>query len=173
MRKLRSAFVALSVLAFTAAAAQGQRFGGQVDWGTDTDVGIGARLEYDLGAGLGGGNILSRAYLIGSFDYFFPDCGAGDGVDCSYFEFNGNVATPLDVASTLKPYLGAGLNMARASAKAAGVSNSDTQVGLNVLGGIKFAIGSLSSFAEARLELSGGDQFVISWGLLFGPNTQR
>lgn len=172
MRKLRSAFVALSVLALAAGAAQGQRFGGQVDWGTDTDLGIGARLEYDLAGGLGGGNLLSRAYLIGSFDYFFPNCD-GDGVDCGYFEFNGNVATPLDVASTLKPYVGAGLNMARASAKAAGVSTSDTQVGLNLLGGLKFAIGSLSSFAEARLELSGGEQFVITWGLLFGPNTQR
>ena len=160
MRTLRSALIAFSVLALGAGTAQGQRFGAQLDWGDDTDLGIGGRLEYDVGASLASEGTLSRAYLIGSFDYF-PDC----GTDCNYFEFNGNLAVPVSSA-TLNPYLGAGLNMGRVSAGNA----SDTQFGLNVLGGLKFAISKLASFAEARIELKDNSQLVLTWGIMLGQN---
>jgi len=168
MRKVRSVFWALSLVALSATAAHAQRFGAQLDWGTDSDLGIGARVEFPIA--LASEGILAGTYLIGSFDYFFPDC-ESDLVDCSYFEFNGNVAAPVQVEGTLKPYVGAGLNMARASVDVQGVGGgSDTQLGLNLLGGLRFAIGSLSSFAEARVELSGGEQFVVTWGIMLGRN---
>jgi len=161
MWKLRTAFVALAVLALGAGSAQAQRFGAQVSWADDVDLGIGGRLEYDFGASLADEGTLSHTYLIGSFD-FFPDCGN----DCSYFEFNGNLAVPVNAENSLNPYVGGGLNMGRISVG----SGSDTQFGLNVLGGLKFTIGKLASFAEARMELKGESQFVLTFGVLLGEN---
>jgi len=159
MQKLRIAFVALSVLFIGAGSVQAQRIGAQVDWGNDSDLGLGVRLEQEVGPSLASEGSLAHAYLIGSFDLFFPNVG-------NYFEFNGNVAVPVDPASTLNPYVGAGLNMARYS----GNSHGNTDLGLNLLGGLRFAVGKLSSYAEARLELGGGDQFLVSFGVLLGGN---
>jgi opacity protein-like surface antigen len=161
MRKLRCAVVAFSMLAISAGVAHGQRFGAQVNWADDADLGLGARVELPIA--LASEGALAGTFLIGSFDYFFPD-----GYD--YFEFNGNVGVPVSPQSALNPYVGAGLNMARASAEVdvPGVDASNTELGLNALGGIRFGIGTLSSFAEARLELSGGEQLVLTFGILFG-----
>jgi opacity protein-like surface antigen len=163
MKKLRIPFVILAVLAFSATGAEAQRFGAQLNWADDMDLGIGARLELPLNIGAEG--VLSYTYLIGSFDYFFPDCD-----DCTYFEFNGNLAVPVNVESSLNPYVGAGLNMARFSVDVAGSDVSNTDLGLNLLGGLKFALGGVSSFGEARFELGGGEQFVLTFGILFGGN---
>lgn len=163
MTKLRIPFIILAVLACGATGAEAQRFGAQLNWANDMDLGFGARLELPLNIGAEG--VLSRTYLIGSFDYFFPDCD-----ECSYFEFNGNLAVPVDVEGNLNPYVGAGLNMARFSADVPGVDSSNTDLGLNVLGGLKFALGPFASFGEARFELGGGEQFVLTFGVLFGGN---
>lgn len=48
------------------------------------------------------------------------------------------------------------------------ISGSDTKLGLNLLGGLQFQIGSLNAFSEAWLQLSGGEQFGLTFGLLFG-----
>ena len=159
MQKLRIALVVLSVLGLGAGSAQAQRFGAQLDWGNDSDLGLGARLEQDVGPSLASEGTLAHAFLIGSFDLFFPS-----GYD--YFEFNANLAAPVNPASNLNPYVGAGLNMARASVN----SEGNTDLGLNLLGGLRFAVAKLSSYAEARLELGGGDQFVVSFGVLLGGN---
>jgi opacity protein-like surface antigen len=159
MRNLRSAVVAVAVLALSSGAVQGQRFGVQVNWADGADLGLGARVELPLA--LASEGILAGTYLIGSFDYFFPD-------NFDYFEFNANVAVPVSTTSALNPYVGAGLNMARRSFDADDASHTD--LGLNALGGIKFGIGQLASFAEARLELGGGDQLVLTWGVLLGRN---
>jgi len=100
-----------------------------------------------------------------SFDYFFPD--EPSGVDVTYWEANLNAlyTIPMD---TVQPYAGAGLNYAYAKAEAGGFSADDSQVGLNLLGGAKFDIGmAFTPFAEFKLEISGGEQWVISGGVLF------
>jgi len=159
MRKSSVAFLILSALLIGANSVQAQRYGAQVDWGTDTDLGLGARLEYDLGPSLASEGTLTRAYFIGSFDLFFPNVG-------NYFEFNGNLVVPVNPASTLNPYVGGGLNMAHSSND----SHGNTDLALNLLGGLRFAVGKLSSFGEARLELGHGDQLVLTYGVLFSPN---
>lgn len=93
-------------------------------------------------------------------------------MDWTYLEINANVAYsfPLSGSSSLRPYAGGGLNIARSSIDfdLPGLrSTSDTEVGLNVLGGSKFGSGRLTPFAELRLELGGGEQFVITGGFLF------
>ena len=162
MKMLRSALVALSVLGITAGAVQGQRFGAQVNWGDDVDLGVGARLEIPVA--LASEGFLAGTFLVASFDYYFPD-GPFD-----YFEFNGNFVAPVNTESNLNPYVGAGLNMARWSYDGPGDGASSTDLGLNLLGGIRFLLGSMSSFAEAKFEAGGGEQFVLTFGVMFGPN---
>lgn len=161
MKRLITAVCMTLALAALAAPARAQvQFGVQANYADDADLGLGARGQFGLGPGL--------ADLLGvvSVDFFFPDCGLAD---CSYIEFNGNVLYPFAIEeSNLSPYVGGGLNIAHASADYQGLSGSNTDLGLNALGGLNFGIGALAAFAEARIELSGGEQFVITFGILFG-----
>ena len=161
------------VLAFLIAAhpeqASSQAFGPEVVWGDDTDIGIGGRVELGIGSALASSGLWSQAALAGAFDYFFPDC--SDEADCSYWELHGDLLVPITAAS-INPYLGAGLHLAHASVDIdvgefdGGGSSSD--VGIDVLGGLRFSLGTLSAFTELRLELIGAEQFEIGGGLLFG-----
>lgn len=137
-----------------AARAPGPSFGAQLDWGSDTDVGIGARVVFPLrfapGTPLDG---------IASFDYYFPSAG-------NFWELNGNVVYRFRVPrSSLAPYAGGGLNIGHASA--GGVS--DTKPGLNLLAGTTFKLtgSTLLPFAELRGVIGDFDQVVLSGGVRF------
>ena len=128
------------------------QFGVQASWGSDSDFGLGAR------AALAVPSVHRGFEAILSADYFFIDCD-----DCSYIEINANGALNL-ASESLNPYVGAGLNIARGAVG----DFSNTEVGLNLLGGLKFPGASMTPFAEARLTVGGGEQFVITGGILFG-----
>lgn len=166
--------VALLTLGGVADAAA-QRFGLQANYADDTDFGVGGRVEIPVP--LSDMGVLSRAFAAGSFDWFFPDCetfvGFGNTeIDCSYWEVNANLAVPFTVAASVTPYAGAGLNVARISLSAENeigdFDGSETDIGANLLGGVRFPLGGLAMYAEARAELGGGEQFVITVGLLLG-----
>lgn len=159
-RNPRAVYAAIACLAL-AQPLSAQQFGGQVSWGDNYDLGIGLRGEFSLLNRMSTDGPVSRAFAIGSLDYFFPD--APEGVDLNYLEFNANLAFPV-TESPLDPYVGGGLNWGRASLD--DVSSSD--FGLNVLGGVRFNLGGLSTLGEARLELGGGEQLVLTFGVLFG-----
>lgn len=162
MKKLLFSLVGAAILLGAGSAAQAQQatpvsIGAQVSFAEDADLGVGARVEVGLP------QLSPRIFAIGSFDWFFPD-----GFD--YFEINANLGYSVPVTSTsISPYVGGGLNFARVSVDVFGDSHSDTDLGLNVLGGMKFkpAAARFTPFVEARFELSGGEQFVISGGILF------
>lgn len=169
MKKLSAWLSVLALCTFAAGNAQAQRFGGQVSWGSDSDIGVGARAEFDLTNTLSQQGPLSNAFIITQLDVYFPDCG---GADCTWMEFNPSLAVPVP-AGTLNAYLGAGLNIARISVDLGTFGNqSNTEIGINLLGGLKFPLGGLSAFSEARLSLGGGEQFAVSFGLLFGGSGQ-
>lgn len=134
------------------------RFGVQGSFADDTDFGIGGRLEYAPRALFKDAPVVSAA----SFDWFFPDAA---GLD--YWEINYNIYY-LFTADALRPYAGGGLNLAHASVDTPAGSASDTKLGLNLGGGLRFKTSSrLTPFIEARVELSGGEQFIITGGLVF------
>ncbi len=157
----------LALLALTPGTLSAQiGIGGQLSWGDEADLGIGARGTFGLPVKA------APLEIIGTFDYFFPDGAAG--LDVTYWELNGNVVYLFKVpAPKVTPYAGAGLNLAHASVDAGtpGISVSRTELGLNFLGGAKFDLGSVTPFGELRFELDGGEQFLISAGVLFsvGP----
>ena len=138
------------------------RVGPQLSLGSKQDVGLGARLLVNIKS-------VEHLAFIGTFDLFFPD-------DGSYWELNGNVAYSFDItgAPSLSPYVGGGLNIAHKSHDHHHGHDhhhhdgeSDTDLGINLLGGTQFGTGSVNPFVELRIELAGGEQFVITGGVLF------
>lgn len=163
MRHATSATAAVLVgfllgLTLSAAPAAAQvHVGPQLSYGENTDLGIGVRAAvYDLGDG----GEFSPWEGVGSLDYFFP----GGGVDYLEINLNGLYNFSLGPATPLHPYLGAGMNVARTSVDDA---PSSSDLGLNVLGGWKYETeSSFTPFAEVRIEVGGGEQFVVTGGFL-------
>ena len=165
---MRRAMVGLAVVAAMAVVSQQSlaqaqvrpiRFGAQATWADDSDFGIGARVLYPaLGKMVGVSGLEGSA----SFDWFFPSLG-------NYFEINVNALYPISIAGMPKvsPYVGGGLNVARRSVDLVIVTASSTDIGLNALAGARFALGKLNTFAEAKIELGGGEQFALTFGVLF------
>ena len=155
--------LALTLLSLSCAVALAQpasaqtRFGAQASFGDDVDLGLGGRVALGM---------TERVHLVGTLDVFFPST---EGLD--YWEVNANATYSFDEgARPLVPYVGAGLNLARASIEPGGSSTSDssTDLGLNILGGAQFGQWAVVPYAELRVELGGGDQFVVTGGILFG-----
>lgn len=130
-------------------------FGAEAMVGTDTEFGIGGRFHMDLAPGA------PNLEIMGSFDYFFPD-GPGE-----YWEINGNAwyRIPTTGSRTTVPYVGGGLNIGHFDREA---TADDTDVGINLGGGVRFLFENTIPFFEARFTIGGGDQLVIGGGVLFG-----
>lgn len=157
----RITFAALAgsifLLAPTQAEAQLQ-LGPTVAFHDDADFGVGAMVGLGIPA-LGEG-----VNFLGDFTYFFPDV---DNLD--YWEINGNITYDIPVeGAAVAPFLLGGLNIAQASVDVVGVGDaSDTEMGLNLGGGMRFDAGSLEPIVGARVELSGGEGFVVFASLPF------
>ncbi len=150
-RLLLSACLAVLVLLPGTLSAQWS-LGGQLNYGTDFDFALGARLAW-------GWSFEPGAETVASFDLFFP---SDDAVD--YFEVNININQPLPIKTDqLNPYVGAGLNWAHATISGA----SRDWFGLNLLAGLKYATPSVTPFGEVRAELGGGKQWVFTGGVMF------
>jgi outer membrane immunogenic protein len=102
--------------------------------------------------------------IVPDFTWYFPD-----GFD--YFEVNGDLAYffPVAADAPVMPFAFAGLNIARMSVDFGGTigSQSNTDVGLNLGGGVQFAAGSINPFAGAKFAIQDGTGFVIFGGLGF------
>jgi len=125
----------------------------------DFDVGLGGTLNVQMPA-LG-----DRIGFMADILVFFPDA---DNV--KYVEFNGNVtyAFPLE-NPRVRPFALLGLNVARLSVDLPGElgSANDTQLGLNLGGGLGFDLGIVRPMVGARVEVGGGEGFVLFLTLPF------
>ena len=177
MRLLTKTLFTLAALTLFAAPALASAenpisFGAQVNYADDFDLGIGVR------AIMGTNNIVEDSRVVASFDWFFPDA-EGAQVDITYWEINvnGHYMLPVEFEAPIDIYVGGGLNYAKISFDTdidLGVFGSssgsfdDSDIGLNILGGIDFPLGdSLGGFGELRIELGGGEEFVITGGVRF------
>jgi hypothetical protein len=138
------------------------RLGPQLSYGSSSKLGLGARIHADLRSP-------DRLAIIGTFDWFFPDEPAGS--NRTYWELNGNVAYKFKIEGTtaVAPYAGGGLNIAYSSRRpeGGGDGSSSTDLGFNLLGGTLFGAGPVHPFFEMRVELAGGEQFILTGGVLF------
>lgn len=168
MRKIVLTLVALGAfLAVPAASSAQVQVGPYLAFHDDFDLGIGAFVGVPMAS------IHEDLSFVGDFGFFFPGDSGYDGVDVDYWELNANglFRFPLD-GQSFTPWALAGLNIANASAGAdygdlGHGSHSDTEIGLNVGGGVTFGTGPVSPFAGAKFELGGGEGAVIFGGLSF------
>jgi hypothetical protein len=161
MMRCRLSVVALAfLLAVPAAKVDAQvSFGPQIVLFDFEDVGVGGRLDLGLGQAFG----IQEGPLQGLFGSFNGNYIFNDS-DVTQLVFNANVAVPFEVAGTLRPYAGAGINHLRLSYEGFSASSS----GLNLLGGVFLGVGNLPAFAELQYSTSGNGYLSLSVGVLFG-----
>jgi len=160
--------VPVLLFGFTAPlASQGISFGAAASYGEDTDFGVGPRVSLAIPAGdLGLG-------LVGSFNYFFPTDSDADalGVDLSAWELNGNLVLDIPAGGgAVAPYVGAGVNYSSRSVSSGSISETFSDVGANLLAGLRFESAGPSPFLEGRYTTESGEfegQLVIAAGVQF------
>jgi hypothetical protein len=153
--RMRGALALVALLAGGSMAAEAQSgptyFGPKLMYNFDSeDFGIGLHLTKPL---------TDAISLYPSFDYWFTD----EGVT----SFGVNIDFTYDVpAQSLQwLYLGAGLGIGRTSVDLPGGDVSNTDAGLNLIGGFQPASGRIKPFAEARLWIGDGSMFSVVGGL--------
>ena len=129
----------------------------EFDLEDEGDFGLGARSEF-------GGNLA----LVLSFDYYFPDDDIGD---VNFYEFNGNLIYNFPTES-VRPYIGGGAGLARVSFDSDFFNDDASELGINILGGVKFGSGGINPFGEIRYVFYSDDEnfnnrLVISGGIIF------
>lgn len=130
----------------------------------DFDLGIGVFIEAPIPSYAEG---LS---LTADLGIYFP--GDRVGTDVNYFEINGGALYRFDVDSDdVSPFALGGLNIARVSVDNGGIgANADgskTDLGLNLGGGVTFLRSAVRPSVGVKIELSGGDGYVIFGALGF------
>jgi len=176
--------VAAMFMAAIAAPAQGAdvQFGPRVSISDDADFGVGADVRWTFLADD------PRLAVSASFDYFFPEDGDGEledalagfeqffpedfdlpfdfrpDVEVEYWEANLNLTWDFTTDRVVIPYAGVGANYARFKSSAFGFDTDESDVGANVLAGIRIRD---RFYVEAKTEAGGGEMFVVTAGVRF------
>lgn len=172
-------FAFLTAVAFLLAVAFPLTSQAQMESGSDFKVGprasiplndlsdfgssfaIGGEARYDLS-----GRVDYPIQLSGAFDYHFVDQQniLGQTVDASAYTIDLNGLYSFPTEGTFAPYAGAGLGIVGTSVG----NTSDSDVGLNLVGGAEFEAGSVRPYLQGQFSL-GGDftRFGLSGGVLF------
>lgn len=159
-RTFTALFGILAIVCMAQPAEAQFQFGGQGNFSSDHDFGLGARAELNIGTLTGDtGGYVARTRGFGSFDFYFPD-----GYD--FWEVNLGLAVPLNVGTGLSPYAGAAFNYGNGSVE--GSDESGSASGLAILAGLRFRFVGLAAFGEARAVLSDADHVVATMGVLLG-----
>jgi hypothetical protein len=134
----------------------------QANYADDFEFGAGAGLTFGLGSLTTNSGIRGEA----TFDYYF-DVGFDAGpfsADAKAYEINANAL--MDIKSVMGLYVGAGAHYGSFSFSDCDLCESDSEIGLNLLGGWNFS-GSKGPFVQAKFELGGFEQLVITGGFRF------
>ncbi len=100
-----------------------------------------------------------------AFDYYFTPSGT------DFYQFSANALLSVNMAAlpTIAPYVGGGLGIARSSADVsspgANGTFSDTDIGINLIGGGAVSVGSLKPFAQLQLTLGNPDLVTVAIGV--------
>ena len=104
--------------------------------------------------------------LNGAFDIYLVD------ENFDFWQLSFNALYEFGIANVaFSPYVGLGLGLSRTSLDLDlgdfGIDASDTDIGLNLIGGATFGFGSLKPFAQAQITFGDVDLLTIGGGLLF------
>lgn len=131
----------------------GYDIGGDVE---ETFLGVDARL----------GIMALPIDFQATFDYYFME------ENKTFWQLSLNALLSFGPGIVFTPYVGAGLGIARTSIDMGILSASDTDTGVNLIGGARFGMGPLRPFVQAQVTMLGDVELVtIAGGLLFkfGP----
>jgi hypothetical protein len=160
---LAGAAVAVGFAVATPAVASAQvGFLVQGNYADDFELGVGAGVTFGLGSLTTNSGIRGEA----TFDYYF-DASGYDGpfdTDVTAYEINANGL--LDIKSVPGLYVGAGAHYGSYSFSDCDACDADSEIGLNLLGGWNFS-GSKGPFVQAKFELGGFKQLVVTAGFRF------
>lgn len=158
MRISSLTLVAAALLAVAPHEAEAQTrtyIGPTLAWNDDVDLGIGATIGFNLPS------IDPRAGFMGDLLIFFPD-----GYD--YQELNANGTWDFAMPnSTATPFVLTGLNFTHTSVEVDGVNEGNTDLHLNLGGGIAFNAGAFRPRVGARFILTSGSPLVVFGTLPF------
>jgi hypothetical protein len=157
--KLRHRVPAVLLLALAVFLAAPRAGWGEVDFGVRageyTDIGepfVGAELLWGLGNDL---------WLNPNFEYVLVDNG-------DYFTLNLDLHYDLDVDRPLYVWVGGGAALISIDRDRPGRDDdSETDFGLNVLGGIGFQAGPVIPYAQLKAVISDENEVVVGFGLRF------
>lgn len=117
--------------------------------------------------------ISAKLGLGGDITFFLPDKFNGFGIEtkANWLAFNVLARYILYQTATLHAYAMGGLNLSVVRVKVEGLgqsqSNSDSELGLNVGGGLAYALGFAALYAELSYVFGNADQLVLAAGLRF------
>lgn len=163
MKKLLWTVVLMGAMAVPGAARAQISLGGGAAFHDDFDFGILAFGRFALP------DVHENISVAPSFVYYFPEG------DVTIWELNGDViySFPVGDDTPVLPFAFAGLNILRISSDEVTVpgfgtvGGSNTEIGLNLGGGVQFRAESLNPFAGAKFEIQDGSGFVIFGGVGF------
>jgi len=126
---------------------------------------VGDVEEFFLGVDARIGLVALPVILNPAFDYYFTEG------NLNVYQFSINALYPLRYPG-MRPYIGGGIGISRISIDRDGrrlgaFDRSDTDVGLNFIGGVVFRTGNLRPFAQGQITFGDLDLFTLSGGLLF------
>ncbi|MBP6443312.1 MAG: hypothetical protein KA267_04775 [Gemmatimonadales bacterium] len=156
-----------ALLAPLAAGAQAPRLSiiTQASYAADMEAfGVGAGLGFPIQESKVGDGIRGQA----TFDWFFLEKVVSGPLATrpTYWEFNVNGT--YELPKTHGIYVGTGLNYTNYTVDGALYTNAGgTELGLNAIAGLKLGRGRGAPFAQARYELGGGKQLVLTGGIEF------
>ncbi len=161
MKTIKIVLISLCLFGFVDAAQAQFRLGPLVAFGSDTDLGLGAKAKFDL----------NEKFKISPSLIFLSsnkeETILGD-ISATLFELNGDVHYAFSETESVMFYALGGLSVGFASVKLLGESASTTEIGLNLGAGGEFAIGDkFNAFAETKFGIGGFDQLLISAGIYF------
>lgn len=171
---MRRVFVGGLLIALTTLLAPGSAqaqidLGAQLSYNGEPAGAEGLDGAFGLGARVGVGLPLVGLGVMGSFDYFFPDC---DPLDCTFWDLSGNVTYTLPSVA-VNPYFGGGVALQSFEVDDTPdvEGGSEEEVGFNLLAGVKVgAMMPVNLFGELKYQIFGDpfdNQFVISAGIYF------
>lgn len=170
-RRLTMAVLALFCVgapSTASAEAEGLMVGAAITNGSDSDFGLGARIEHPLDL------VVPNLGIAGGLNVFFPS----DPYE-SWWEVNAAALYHFELSEMFTPYAGAGIGYASwkkqyPQVDAFGFSTPrgsahDSSFSLSAIGGFKlnFDIG-VTPFVEARVGVGGGNTLEITAGALIG-----
>lgn len=136
----------------------GVPFGDVSDLGGNVHLGADARIQLE--------SLPDPVVLSPSFDYYLTDNSGGSGLSIFGVDLNGFYEFDVSNASFV-PYAGGGLAVTRISIDVgAGFDPSSTEIGLNLVGGARFPLGSVEPFAQFNFA-AGAERTGITGGILF------